>query len=33
MFRVVINKKYLDAKALEALNTKPVMLPGGDYMF
>lgn len=33
MFRVVINKKYLDAKALEALNTKPVMLPVWDYMF
>ena len=33
MFRVVINKKYLDAKALEALNSKPVMLPVWDYMF
>ena len=33
MFRVVINKKYLDAKALDALNTKPVMLPVWDYMF
>ena len=33
MFRVVINKKYLDARALEALNTKPVMLPVWDYMF
>ncbi len=33
MFRVVINKKYLDEKALEALNTKPVMLPVWDYMF
>lgn len=33
MFRVVINKKYLDAKALEALNTMPVMLPVWDYMF
>lgn len=33
MFRVVINKKYLDAKALEVLNTKPVMLPVWDYMF
>lgn len=33
MFRVVINRKYLDAKALEALDTKPVMLPVWDYMF
>ena len=33
MFRVVINKKYLDAKALDALNTKPVILPVWDYMF
>lgn len=33
MFRVVINRKYLDAKALEALDSKPVMLPVWDYMF
>ena len=33
MFRVVINRKYLDSKAVEALDTKPVMLPVWDYMF
>jgi len=33
MFRVVINKKYLDDKAKKALKTKPVQLPVWDYMF
>eukprot|EP01029_Cantina_marsupialis_P032155 TRINITY_DN957_c0_g7_i1.p1 TRINITY_DN957_c0_g7~~TRINITY_DN957_c0_g7_i1.p1 ORF type:complete len:463 (+),score=82.92 TRINITY_DN957_c0_g7_i1:1021-2409(+) len=33
MFRVVINKKYLDEKAKKAFETKPVQLPVWDYMF
>jgi bleomycin hydrolase len=33
MFRVVINKTYLDEKAKEALTTVPVLLPVWDYMF
>ena len=33
MFRFVINKKYLDNKALKALKTTPVALPVWDYMF
>ncbi len=33
MFRVVINKKYLDDRAVKALSTKPVMLPAWDYMW
>lgn len=33
MFRVVINKKYLDAKSTEALKGKVIMLPTWDYMF
>ena len=33
MFRIVINRKYLDNKALKSLNQKPVMLPAWDYMF
>ncbi|MDE7356502.1 MAG: C1 family peptidase [Rikenellaceae bacterium] len=33
MFRVVINKRHLDAKSLKAAKTKPVMLPAWDYMF
>ena len=33
MFRIVINKKYLDSKAIDALSSKPVMLPPWDYMF
>ncbi len=33
MFRVVINKKYLDAKTLELLNQKPIVLPPWDPMF
>ncbi|PVX50019.1 bleomycin hydrolase [Balneicella halophila] len=33
MFRVVINKKYIDAKTLEYLNQKPIVLPPWDPMF
>lgn len=33
MFRVVINKKYLDEKAKKASESKPVQLPVWDYMF
>lgn len=33
MFRLVISRKYLDSKAIEALASKPVMLPPWDYMF
>lgn len=32
IFRLVIHRKYLDAKALDALKQKPVMLPMWDYM-
>lgn len=32
MFRLVIHKKYLDEKALNSLNQKPVLLPMWDYM-
>lgn len=33
LFRVVINKTYLDEKAKKALKTVPVLLPVWDYMF
>lgn len=33
IFRVVINKEYLDAKAQKALKNKPIQLPVWDYMF
>ncbi|MCT4602003.1 MAG: C1 family peptidase, partial [Marinifilum sp.] len=33
MFRVVINKKYLDEKAKKASESKPIELPVWDYMF
>ena len=33
MFRIVINKKYLDEKSLKAAKQKPVELPAWDYMF
>lgn len=33
MFRIVINRKYLDKKSIKALDQKPVMLPAWDYMF
>ena len=33
MFRIVIRKAYLNEKAIEALNGKPVQLPVWDYMY
>ncbi|MGQ1910220.1 aminopeptidase C [Marinifilum sp. RC60d5] len=33
MFRLVINKKYLDEKAKKAFKTKAIELPVWDYMF
>lgn len=33
MFRLVIHKKYLNSKATEALQGKPVQLPVWDYMY
>lgn len=33
MFRVVINKNYLDEKAQKALKSDPIKLPVWDYMF
>ena len=33
MFRIVINKKYLNAKAVEAAKQTPIMLPAWDYMW
>ena len=33
LFRIVINKKYLDEKSLKAEKQKPVELPAWDYMF
>ena len=33
MFRIVINKKYLNEKALEAAKQTPVLLPAWDYMW
>ena len=33
MFRFVINKKYLNKKAIKALNSKHIQLPVWDYMF
>lgn len=33
MFRLVINKKYLDEKAKKAFKSKAIMLPVWDYMF
>lgn len=33
MFRIVIHKKYLDKKAIDSLNQKPIQLPMWDYMF
>ena len=32
MFRLVIHRNYLDAKAIKALKQKPVLLPMWDYM-
>lgn len=33
MFRIVINKKYLDAKSIEAAGQTPIELPAWDYMW
>ena len=33
MFRLVVNKKYVDSKYLNMLNQKPTMLPAWDPMF
>lgn len=33
MFRLVVNRKYATAKALEVLKTKPIKLPAWDPMF
>ena len=33
MFRLVINKKYVDQKYVDMLNQKPIMLPAWDPMF
>ena len=32
IFRLVIHRKYLDGKAIESLDQKPVLLPVWDYM-
>ena len=33
MFRLVINRKYLDERSRAAAETEPVQLPAWDYMF
>lgn len=33
MFRLVVHKKYLNEKAIQALKSKPVQLPVWDYMY
>ncbi|MDD2287810.1 MAG: C1 family peptidase [Bacteroidales bacterium] len=33
MFRLVVDRKYLDAKTLDILNLHPIMLPPWDPMF
>ena len=33
MFRIVINKKYLDDESSKAAKQKPITLPAWDYMF
>lgn len=33
MFRLVINKKYIDKKYLDLMNQKPILLPAWDPMF
>ena len=33
MFRIVINRRYLDDRSVKALDTEPVLLPAWDYMF
>lgn len=32
LFRIVVHRRYLDAKAIESLKQKPVLLPVWDYM-
>ena len=33
MFRIIVHKKYLGEKALNALGQQPILLPMWDYMF
>lgn len=33
MFRFVVNRNYLDAESLKALDSKTIMLPAWDFMF
>ena len=33
MFRIIIHKKYLGEKAIQALDQEPILLPMWDYMF
>ena len=33
MFRIVINKRYLDEASRKAAEQKPIQLPAWDYMF
>lgn len=33
IFRIILHKKYMSAKAIEALKTKKIQLPVWDYMF
>ena len=33
LFRIVVDKKYLEEKAVKATQTKPVQLPAWDFMF
>ena len=33
LFRIVVNKDYLEEKALKAAKTTPIQLPAWDYMF
>ena len=33
MFRIIIHRKYLNEKAIQALKTKPIQLPVWDYMY
>ena len=33
LFRIVIHRNYLSEKAIQALDSEPIMLPAWDYMF
>lgn len=33
LFRIVLHRKYLSEKAIQALDSEPIMLPAWDYMF